>query len=67
MKQVSGLPIVGKKMTREAMKALKGGGEIQASEIGWSCPGSFDCYTDEWECTTHCIMWGCLRRPGCPI
>jgi len=57
MKQVSGLPVVGKKMTIAEMKALKGGGRAArgcpTSDLsGYMCNNC--CFQDPWECRSYC-------------
>jgi len=66
MKQVSGLPIVGKKMTREAMKALKGGGSVARGcpldmLVGWVCPSNSCCYQSQGQCNSNCYLFGCSQ------
>jgi len=56
MKQVSSLPILGKKMNKEAMKALKGGRAAQGCvEVGWACSSNC-CYETLWECRSNCMF-----------
>lgn len=53
MKQASSLPIMGKKMTKEAMKALKGGRlSSDCLDSGYVCNGC--CYASRLECRSAC-------------
>jgi hypothetical protein len=66
MKQLSHLPIKGKKITTAEMKALRGGQASQGCvQIGWTC--SLDCcYDDLWECQSNCQFGSCLMAI-CPV
>lgn len=64
MKQVS---MLGKKMTRTEMKAIKGGIVPRncASDLnrGWVCrsPGYQNCcYADSWQCVSNCPSFSCM-------
>jgi hypothetical protein len=54
MKQTSNLPLVGKKMTKESMKVLKGGvSSGDCLDMGWACDSSC-CYDDPYTCRAAC-------------
>jgi len=66
MKQVLGLPAAGKKMTKEAMKKIRGGGGIDGGVPGvgyWHC--GYACYETELQCKRVCNWTTCALTGPC--
>jgi hypothetical protein len=63
MKQTSNLTLVGKKMTKESMKALKGGSRFDnCVDTGWYCFRIYNCcYDDPFICMAACGNNECME------